>query len=489
MAARVLRIIAAIAAGSILIIQVPAKTSTSILDQLQALHRISSNETDADFIDDGDVFDDVEWSGEQRDLATTSSSDNIFAHQQRSSGYGYGYGYGYTSSPYTNSYWTNTGGYTQGYTVYNQQNQQKYSSGGYKYPTGYSQTGYNKYLSYPAYNYGRYPASRPNLRPTSFGRIKKWNGGRKKRKKQSCYVKCCRKMRGRRNKKKKCRRRCKKKNNRPKNPCNMNPCPKYPCGTNPCPKKSCPGETITTCARICSPDDGCAFFGFGLGSIECNRWTAFCEPFCQLGRGPPTALPPTPAPPTPRPPTLPISSRTCQCNTPLRKRRLQESVEEVIIVIDDPGINLIGKLLTADEVEDFQIEPDCNSVFFYAPPDQEDDPGAPPPAPPQPAPPAPPGLVATPIQKYLIPLRENILFQTFDTINSASEAPVRTLVSIAIAGELRSTCSTEKRIVFPTAHVAAADLFSIYVFDPLNFAMPLFFSILPYILFLHSYSR
>ena len=89
MAARVLRIIAAIAAVSILIIQVPAKTSTSILDQLQALHRTSSNETDADFIDAGDVFNDVEWSDEQRDLATTSSSDNILLLQQcrRSSSY------------------------------------------------------------------------------------------------------------------------------------------------------------------------------------------------------------------------------------------------------------------------------------------------------------------------------------------------------------------------------------------------------------------
>ena len=172
----------------------------------------------------------------------------------------------------------------------------------------------------------------------------------------------------------------------------------------------------------------------------------------------------------PRPPTLPISSRTCQCNTPLRERSLQTEVEEVTIVVnlDDPGINLIGKLLTAEEIEDFQIEAECNAVFFYAPPDEED-PGAPTPTPP---PPAPSGIVATPIQKYLIPLRENILFQTFDTINSASEAPVRTLVSVAIAGELR--CITEKRIAFPTVYIAAADSFTIYLFGPLNFAISLF---------------
>ena len=397
MAARVLVLFAAIAAAAVLIVQVPVKTSSAIYAQLPSLRRTSSNETAADYNydDDDDVFDGFEWSDEQRDLATTSSSDNIFAHQRSSSGYGYGYGY---TSPYTNNYWTNTGGYT-GYTVYNQQNQQKYSSGGYKYPTGSYQTGYkypSPYPPYPSYPTGRYPAAKPNLRPTPFGRIKKWNGGRKKRKKQSCYVKCCLKMRGRRNMKKKCRRRCRKKKKRPKNPCNMNPCPTYPCGTNPCPKKSCPGETITTCARICSPDDGCAFFGLSLGSIQCNLWTAYCEPICQLGRGPPTPLPPTPAPPTPLPPTQSISSRIasgqCECTPALGD--------------SDNTIDLLGRLILSANDEESSLV-----ISFNEPPDQDDVPAPPPPAPLGQS-------QATPAQTYFIPLREEDLGESFTRVSN-----------------------------------------------------------------------
>ena len=398
MAVRVLVILAAIAATAILVVQLPTTTATSILGRLPSLRRTSSsNETDADTDVVDVVFDDVQQSDEQRDLqvATTSSSDNVFDHQQRSSGYGYGYGS--TSSPYTytNNYWTNTGGY-KGYTVYNQKHQQKYSFGGYQYPSGSYQTGY-KYPSYPTFNTARYPVSRPNLRPTPFGRVKKWNGGRKKRKKQGCYVKCCRKMRGRRNKKKKCRRRCRKKNNRPKNPCNMNPCPKYPCGTNPCPKKSCPGETITTCARICSPNDGCDFFGFALGSIQCNLWTAYCEPICQLARGPPTPVPPTPAPPTPRPPTQSISSRIasgqCEC-TPASGEQ-------------DNTIDLLGRLVLSENDEESSLV-----ISFNEPPDQDDRPAPPPP---------PPGQSqATPAQTYFIPLREEDLGESFTRVSNTN---------------------------------------------------------------------
>ena len=372
MAARALVIIATMAIASTLVIQTTTKTSSSIPSQLPSLSRTSSNETDTD--DD-----------ERRDLGTISS-DNIFAHQQRSSGYssayGYGYGYGYGNTP--NSYWwTNTGGYT----VYNQ----KYSSGGY-YSNGYT---YN-YPSNPSYPTGRYPAPRPNLRPPPFGRVKKWTGGRKKRKKQSCYVKCCRKMRGRRNKKKKCRRRCRKKNNRPKNPCNMNPCPEYPCGTNPCPKKPCPGETIKTCARICSPDYGCAFFGFGLGSIQCNLWTAYCEPICQFGRGPPTPLPPTPAPPTPLPPTQSISSRIasgqCECTPALGDQ--------------DNTIDLLGRLVLSENDEESSLV-----ISFNEPPEQDD-----PPAPP------PPTIQsqATPSQTYFLPLREEDMGISFSTASNTN---------------------------------------------------------------------
>ena len=356
-------IIATIAIASTLVIQTTTKTSSSISSQLPSLRRTSSNETDAN--DD-----------EGRDLGTTSS-DNIFAHQQHSSGYRSGYGYGYGNTP--NSYWL-----PKTYAVYNQ----KYSSGGY-YSNGY------KYP--PNLATGSYPVSKPNLRPNPFGRAKKkWTGGR--RKKQNCYVKCCRKMRGRRNKKKKCHRRCRKKNKRAKkNPCNMNPCPKYPCGTDPCPKKPCPGEKVSTCALVCSPDYGCAFFGFGLGSIQCNLWTNYCEPICQLGRGPPTPAPPTPAPPTLPPPTQSLSSRIasgqCECTPAFGDQ--------------DNTIDLLGRLVLSENDEESSLV-----ISFNEPPDQDDDPGggggggsA------QPS-------QSTPAQTYFIPLREKDLGESFTRVSN-----------------------------------------------------------------------
>jgi len=327
-------------------------------------------------------------------------SANVFMHQQRKSGVGVGSSYGYATP---NNYWS---------------------------------VGHNTNSWYPA-------PTPPKLRP------RRPNRNKKKEKRKSCYVKCCRKMRGRGRKgraraKRKCRRKCSKRRPKPRpklpptNPCGRDPCPRYPCGRDPCPKAPCPGEKKPTCDIICA--NKCRYFA--ITPQQCVDWTNYCKPFCPGGptqppsskpSGEPSSIPSPPptrnpsrspsSPPTPKA-TVPISARIasglCECGAP-------GSEEEILP--DNTSIDVFGRLIASDVEE--EIESTCNAIYFF----EGLPPAPPPPDDSQDDPPVQQVVVATPVQKFIVPLRENILFQTFDIINSASRPPVTTLVSIAVPAD------------------------------------------------------